>query len=98
MTRRFLFHAIDRPGTADLRQRLREDHRVSIRRWDPHCRCILGGPLLDEDGRMIGTALVFEADDAAAVRAFMDVDPYLVGGLFARIEISPWTIGLGAIA
>ena len=98
MTTHFLFHAIDRAGTAELRQRLREEHRAAIRRSDPRCRCILGGPLRDADGAMIGTALVFEAEDAAAVRAFMAPDPYLRAGLFAQIEVRRWTIGLGAIA
>ena len=51
----------------------------------------------DEDGAMIGTALVFEAVDAAAVRTFMAADPYLLGGLFERIEVRAWTIGLGTI-
>ena len=93
----FLFQATDRTGTAALRQQLRQEHRAAIRRADPRCRCILGGPLLDADGAMAGTALVFEADDAAAVGAFMADDPYLRGGLFARIEVRQWTIGLGAI-
>ena len=98
MTGQFLFHAIDRAGTGKLRQVLRDEHRVAIRRADPRCRCILGGPLFDGDGAMIGTALVFEADDAAAVHAFMADDPYLRGGLFARFEVRRWAIGLGAIA
>lgn len=98
MTDRFLFHAVDRPGTAALRQRLREAHRASIRRSDPECRCILGGPLLDAAGTMTGTALVFAAVDAAAVHAFMASDPYLLHGLFERIDVRPWAIGLGAIA
>lgn len=97
MTRHFLFHAIDRTGTAELRQHLRTDHRASIRRLDPQCRCILGGPLLDSSGAMTGTALVFEAESVAAVRAFMGDDPYVVEGLFERVEIWPWRIGLGAI-
>jgi uncharacterized protein YciI len=98
MTAHFLFHGIDRDGTAEQRQQLREDHRVSIRRSDPHCRCILGGPLRDAEGAMIGTALVFVAADAAAVRTFMAPDPYLLAGLFERVEVRRWTIGLGAIA
>lgn len=98
MTEQFLFHAIDREDAAAVRQRLREDHRASIRRFDPHCRCILGGPLLDPDGAMIGTGLVFVADDVEAVRTFMAADPYVLGGVFARIEVRAWAIGLGAIA
>lgn len=98
MTERFLFHAIDRAGAANLRQVLRDEHRGAIRRSDPRCRCILGGPLFDADGAMVGTVLVFDADDAAAVHAFMADDPYLRGDLFARVEVRRWAIGLGAIA
>lgn len=93
----YLFHAIDRPGTGELRGAVREAHRAFIRRQDPDCTCVLGGPLLDEAGAMIGTALVFEAGSAAAVAAFMADDPYVRGGLFEHVEIRRWRIGLGAI-
>ena len=94
----YLYYAVDRAGSLALRQALREAHRAALRRADPHCRCVLGGPLLDTGGTMTGTALVFEAEHGDAVAAFMADDPYVLGGLFETVEIRPWRLGLGAIA
>lgn len=47
---------------------------------------------------MNGTLLIVEADDLAAVRAFVDADPYVAAGVYARIDIRPWRCGLGPLA
>ncbi|WCT79226.1 YciI family protein [Novosphingobium humi] len=94
----YMFHAMDRAGMGERRGELREAHRAHIRRADPNCRCVLGGPLRREDGKaMIGTLLIFEADDAASVQAFMAADPYCLAEIFESISILPWSIGLGVI-
>ena len=50
-------------------------------------RVRLGGQTLDAQGAMNGTLLVVQAESEAAVRAFVDADPFTRGGLFARVEI-----------
>jgi uncharacterized protein len=82
----------DRPGTAELRQRLRPDHRAWLRQPGDHPILVrLGGPLLDEtDGAMNGTLLVVEAETIDAVRAFLRDDPYCQNDLFASVEVRPW--------
>ncbi len=92
----YAFRGIDAPDTGPLRARLREDHRVHIRRAAPDCRTVLGGPLLaDGDRRMIGTLLVFEAADRDAVLRFLAGDPYMRAGLFATTSVEQWQWGLG---
>jgi uncharacterized protein YciI len=93
----YLFCARDRDDAGSLRASVREAHRAWIRREDTACRCVLGGPLFGERGEMAGTALVFEAESASAVADFMAGDPYMAAGLFERVEIWPWRIGLGGI-
>lgn len=93
----YLVRAFDGPGSAHIRELVRKDHRLHLRLATQDCRCILGGPLRDDAGAMIGTALVFEASGRAAVECFMAGDPYVAAGLFDRLEIDCWTIGLGAI-
>jgi hypothetical protein len=92
----FVLIGRDRPGTADLRQRLRPEHQAHFFAPQPECRGVAGGPLLDDAGEaMVGTLLVFEATDRAAVDRFFEGDPYNRGGLFEGVEIWPWRWGLG---
>jgi hypothetical protein len=92
----FVLIGRDRPGTGDLRQSLRPAHQAHFFAPREDCVGVAGGPLLDEKGReMVGTLLVFEAVDRAAVDRFFADDPYNTGGLFASVEIIAWRWGLG---
>jgi uncharacterized protein YciI len=92
----FVFCAHDKPGADGARATVREAHRSYIRIAQDGCRCVAGGPLMDETGtRMTGTLLVFAARDKKAVEAFVARDPYMGQEIFARIDIWKWNWGLG---
>jgi len=92
----FVFQGFDRSGSQALRGRVREDHRVHLRQPFPGCRCILGGPLTDEGGEMIGTVLVLEADSRDAAEGFVARDPYTRNDLFGETRLTRWRWTLGA--
>ena len=56
-----------------------------------------GTPLLatDASGAKAGALVVFEAQDAAEVEAFSAADPYVVNGVYDRIEILRWDKTIG---
>ncbi|WP_432483042.1 YciI family protein [Kineococcus esterisolvens] len=56
-------------------------------------RLVLSGPT-DADGAV----LVFEADDAAAVEALLDEDPFTTGGIVAERRVVGWNPVLGRLA
>ncbi len=92
--------ASDAPGTDAERARVREAHRARLRAPAPHAVQVLqAGATLDADAdRMNGTLLVVQAEDIAAVRAFVEGDPYVVAGVYASVEIRPWRCGLGPLS
>ncbi len=92
----FVLIGRDRPGTGDLRQSLRPAHQAHFFAPQPDCSGVAGGPLLDDSGQhMVGSLLVFEAVDRAAVDSFIAADPYNRADLFETVEIIPWRWGLG---
>ena len=92
----FVFCAHDKPGMGEARAKVRERHRAYIRVAQDGCRCVAGGPLMDESGAgMNGTLLIFEARDRQAVEHFVANDPYMGENLFARMDIRQWNWGLG---
>jgi uncharacterized protein YciI len=55
----------------------------------------LAGPLLAEDGAMVGSLLALDVPDRAAAEAFAAGDPYAKAGLFASVEIVGWRRVIG---
>ncbi|MDV7144163.1 YciI family protein [Tropicimonas sp. TH_r6] len=53
------------------------------------------GPLLDADGEMCGSLVIFEVEDVAQVEAWAAIDPYAKAGLFESVEIIPWNRVIG---
>lgn len=91
----FCVHAFDHPHRLDDRLRLRDAHRARLRQHDHPVAVRIGGPLLGEDGEMIGTMLVIEAETKAQVGAYLAGDPYMVEDLFKTLTITPFNWGLG---
>ena len=92
----FMICATDKPGSAALRDATRERHRAYLRAPNPHgVETVLGGPLVDDDGRMNGSLLVVRAATRAQAESFLAGDPYRVAGLFERVEVRAWDWSLG---
>jgi uncharacterized protein len=92
--RRFLVIGHGKPGVAAARQTL----EAAQRRWlaEPGHRdgLILHGPLLSDDGAgWVGSALLVQVRDRAAIQAMLAGAPYVQAGLYARVEIHDWQFG-----
>ena len=87
--------AYDAPGRDVDRKALFEAHRAHLR--SGLARVVQSGPLFatDGSGTKTGALVVFEAQDAAEVEAFSAVDPYVVNGVYDRIEILRWDKTIG---
>lgn len=57
-------------------------------------RCILFGPLLDDDGATwIGSAVLLEAADRTAAAALLDADPLHQAAFYERRDLHCWRFG-----
>ena len=77
----------DAPGKLAVRKATRDAHLAYL---DKTGVVTLAGPLLGDDGSMLGSLLSVEAADRAAAEAFAAGDPYAKAGLFASVEIIAW--------
>ncbi len=55
---------------------------------------ICAGGLLDDAGKMKGSALVLEFPDQAALDAYLKNEPYVVEGVWQRIEVEKMNVVL----
>lgn len=88
----FLVIAHDGTDAEALGRRLavREKHLEEAHRLKAAGVLQVGGAILDEGERMIGSAMVIEADSEEALRAMLEADPYRRGGVWQRFEIWPF--------
>ena len=88
----FLIHAIDKPGSDQLRDDLRAAHeayQASVEHL-----YMTRGPLLSKDGgHQIGSLMIIDVPDLAAAKAFWEGEPFNIGGLFERVEFYGWRFG-----
>lgn len=94
----FAVHALDKPGSGAIRAENRPAHRARLRAHDHPLQVVVGGPLMSDDGSMVGTLLIVDAATREEVEAFVSGDPYATAGLYERVDIRPFAWGLGAPA
>ena len=82
----FAIHMIDRPGAAELRTSLRDEHLAYV---GAHASDIyLGGPMLADDGETaVGSLVIMDFPDRAAALALIAEEPYNQAGLFESVTI-----------
>ena len=80
----FFIKAMDRTGTG-MRQKWRAAHLDFVTTCRERFK--YGGPLIDDGGAVVGSIMVLELPDRAALEAHMAKDPYFREPVFESVEI-----------
>jgi hypothetical protein len=51
-----------------------------------------GGAILDEEGKMIGSMIVYEFPDRESLDERLKDEPYIINGVWEKIEIKPFRL------
>jgi uncharacterized protein YciI len=78
------------PGALERRMAVREAHLANVRPLKAKGHILIGGAILDEGGRMIGSTVIADYPDRAALDAWLQNDPYVTGGVWQEIEVRPF--------
>jgi uncharacterized protein len=82
----FVLHLLDKPDAAELRQRMRPEHKAYLAQVAE--RIAFAGPLLRDDGEtMIGSLLVIDFASRDEVQAWLADEPFTRAGLYAQTRI-----------
>lgn len=82
----YVLHMLDRPGTEAPRVEVRSAHKAYLAHVAD--RIAFAGPLLSDDGlRMTGSLLAIDFDSAAAVREWLDTEPFTRAGVYEHTRI-----------
>ena len=84
--------AYDKPNGLAHRMEVRPDHLKHLDTLGE--KLVIAGPFLDENGDMNGSFMVIEAASQQEAEETFGRDPFVARGVFDRIEIRPWRIGI----
>jgi len=82
---KFLIKAYDGEGMLEKRMAVRPRHLEGMKKLLDHIVC--AGGLLDDEGKMKGSALVMEFPDRDALDAYLASEPYVVEHVWDHIEV-----------
>jgi len=82
----FVIIGHDGPNGVRLRPTVRPAHLENLRPLVAAGKVIVGGPFTDGSGSLI----VADFEDEDAAQAFAQNDPYMLEGVFERVEVKPF--------
>ena len=88
----FLIKAYDGEGMLDKRMEVRPRHLEGMKKLGKQIIC--AGGLLDDEGRMKGSALVMEFESRAALDEYLKNEPYVVEGVWQKVEVETMNVVL----
>lgn len=88
----FIIKAWDGAGMLDKRMAVRPRHLEGMKKLGR--RIICAGGLLDEAGKMKGSALILDFPDRAALDAYLKEEPYVTEGVWQKIEVETMNVVL----
>ena len=90
----FLLVAFDGtdPEALERRMKARPGHLENVAVLKKRGEFLLGGAILDDNGKMIGSMMVYEFPDRAALDKCLENEPYINHGVWGKIDIRPYRL------
>ena len=80
------------PQAFDRRMAIRPKHLEGARKLKDRGNFILGGAILNEGGKMIGSTMILQFTDESELKKWMDEEPYIDQKVWERIEVKPFKV------
>lgn len=81
----FLIRAYDGAGKLDKRMEVRPKHLEGMTKLSDHI--ISAGGLLDDEGKMKGSALIMDFPSRKELDDYLAGEPYVLAGVWEKIEV-----------
>jgi uncharacterized protein YciI len=91
-----LAHDGSDPEAPARRQAARPAHLEGIGPRVERGEIVAGGAILDDDGRMVGSAVIADFPSRAELDAWLAADPYVTQGVWQRVEVKPYRLAVMA--
>jgi hypothetical protein len=82
----------DDEKAVERRMAVRPSHLEGVRKLKAANHYVLGGAVLNEEGIMKGSVMIVQFETEAEMRNWFDLEPYVLGHVWQKIEIRPFKV------
>ena len=86
----FIVIANDGKGMLEKRMEVRPRHLENMSKVNRRVICV--GGLLDEEGNMKGSVLIFDVDDRKALDEYLEHEPYILEKVWEKVEVESMNV------
>lgn len=76
----------------DRRMKARPSHFERAAALKANGNFILGGAMLNEEGKMIGSTMVVQFETKEKLQEWLDTEPYVLGEVWEKIDARPFRV------
>jgi len=76
----------------ERRMKVREKHLAGARELKVNGNFVIGGAMLDDGGKMIGSTMIVQFKDEDELQEWLDREPYIHEGVWATWEVYPYRV------
>jgi len=80
------------PDALNRRMAARPEHLEKVAGLKKNGEFLLGGAILNDEGKMIGSMIVYEFPDRKSLEERLKEEPYITGDVWQKIEIKPFRL------
>ena len=90
----YLITAYDHTGVDALQHRLniRPHHLDGARELKANGNFIIGGAMLNDDGKMIGSVMILQFETEEELQAWQQNEPYITQGVWETVDVKPFKV------
>ncbi len=90
----YLVTAYDYTDTEALQRRMnvRPHHLDAAKDLKANGNYVLGGAILNEDGKMIGSVLIVQFETEEALEAWKQNEPYITQKIWESVDVKPFKV------
>ncbi len=79
-------------GALDRRLKIRPEHLKGAKKLKENGNFILGGAILNADGKMIGSTMIMQFETENDLQNWQQKEPYLTQKIWEKVEIKPFKV------
>lgn len=76
----------------ERRMKVRPGHLENIAVLKKRGEFLLGGAILDDQGKMIGSMIIYEFPDRTLLDKCLENEPYIINKVWGKIDIRPFRL------
>ncbi|MCU0471142.1 MAG: YciI family protein [Arcicella sp.] len=76
----------------ERRMSVRPFHLEGVKKLKENGNFIIGGAMLNDEGKMIGSTMILQFEEPTQLQAWIDNEPYIQQGVWDKFEVKPFRV------